>query len=36
MTLDDSIPLSRRHIWLGWIALAMLVLCFTPMPFYLN
>jgi membrane-associated protease RseP (regulator of RpoE activity) len=36
VTLDDSIPLSRRHIWLGWIALAMLVLCFTPMPFYLN
>ena len=36
MTLDDSIPLNRRHIWLGWIALAMLVLCFTPMPFYHN
>ena len=36
MTLDDSIPLSRRHVWLGWIALAMFVLCFTPMPFYVN
>ena len=36
VTLDDSLPLSRRHIWLGWIALAMFVLCFTPMPFYFN
>jgi len=36
VTLDDSVPLSRRHIWLGWIALAMLVLCFTPMPFYIT
>jgi len=36
VTLDDSVPLRRRHIWLGWIALAMLVLCFTPMPFYLT
>jgi membrane-associated protease RseP (regulator of RpoE activity) len=36
VTLDDSLPLSRRHVWLGWIALAMFVLCFTPMPFYLN
>jgi membrane-associated protease RseP (regulator of RpoE activity) len=36
VTLDDSIPLSRRHTWLGWIALAMLILCFTPMPFYVS
>jgi membrane-associated protease RseP (regulator of RpoE activity) len=36
MTLDDSIPLSQRHVWLGWIALAMLVLCFTPIPIYIN
>lgn len=36
VTIDDSIPLSRRHIWLGWFALAMFVLCFTPMPFYIN
>jgi membrane-associated protease RseP (regulator of RpoE activity) len=35
ITLDDSVPLSRRHIWLGWFALAMLILCFTPMPFYI-
>jgi membrane-associated protease RseP (regulator of RpoE activity) len=35
-TLDDSIPLSQRHVWLGWIALAMFVLCFTPMPFYIK
>jgi membrane-associated protease RseP (regulator of RpoE activity) len=36
VTVDDSIPLRRRHFWLGWFALAMFVLCFTPMPFYIN
>jgi len=36
VTLDDSVPLSKRHLWLGWIGLAMFVLCFTPMPFYFN
>jgi len=36
VTLDDSVPLSRRHAWLGWAALGMFVLCFTPMPFYLS
>jgi membrane-associated protease RseP (regulator of RpoE activity) len=36
MTLDDSIPLKTRHTALGWIALAMFVLCFTPIPFYLS
>jgi membrane-associated protease RseP (regulator of RpoE activity) len=36
VTLDDSVPLRRRHIWLGWFALAMFVLCFTPMPFYIT
>src|SRR5215813_10051937 len=36
MTLDDSAPLKPRHTALGWIALAMFVLCFTPMPFYLT
>jgi membrane-associated protease RseP (regulator of RpoE activity) len=36
VTLDDSIPLSKRHVWLGWIALAIFILCFTPMPFYFN
>jgi membrane-associated protease RseP (regulator of RpoE activity) len=36
ITLDDSIPLARRHTWLGWFGLAMFILCFTPMPFYLN
>jgi membrane-associated protease RseP (regulator of RpoE activity) len=35
-TLDDSLPLSKRHSHLGWIGLAMFVLCFTPMPFYIN
>ena len=36
VTLDDSIPLKQRHIWLGWIALVLLALCFTPIPFYIN
>ena len=36
MTVDDSVPLSRRHTWLGWIALAMLLLCFAPIPFEVN
>jgi len=36
ITLDDSVPLKQRHVWLGWIGLAMFVLCFTPMPFYIN
>jgi membrane-associated protease RseP (regulator of RpoE activity) len=36
VTLDDSIPLSKRHSWLGWIALAMFVLSFTPVPFDFN
>ena len=31
-TLDDSIPLQRRHIVLGLIGLVMLVLCFMPAP----
>jgi membrane-associated protease RseP (regulator of RpoE activity) len=36
VTVDDSVPLSKRHTWLGWFALLMFVLCFTPMPFYIN
>ena len=36
VTVDDSVPLGRRHIWLGWFALVMFILCFTPMPFYIN
>jgi membrane-associated protease RseP (regulator of RpoE activity) len=36
MTVDDSVPLSKRHVWLGWFALTMFVLCFTPMPFQIN
>ena len=36
VTLDDSVPLRDRHLWLGWIGLAIFVLCFTPMPFYIN
>ena len=32
-TLDDSLPLRRRHAILGWIGLILLILCFTPAPF---
>ena len=31
-TLEDSIPLKRRHIVLGWIGLLLLILCFMPAP----
>jgi len=36
VTLDDSVPLERLHVWLGWIGLALFILCFTPIPFYIN
>jgi membrane-associated protease RseP (regulator of RpoE activity) len=36
VTLDDSVPLSPRHTWLGWTALAIFILCFTPIPFDLS
>jgi membrane-associated protease RseP (regulator of RpoE activity) len=36
ITLDDAAPLSPRHFWLGWFALIMFVLCFTPIPFYIT
>jgi membrane-associated protease RseP (regulator of RpoE activity) len=36
ITMDDYSPLQKRHIWLGWIGVAMLILCFTPMPFYIG
>ena len=36
ITVDDTTSLERRHIWLGWIALAMFILCFTPIPFYIT
>jgi membrane-associated protease RseP (regulator of RpoE activity) len=36
VTMDDSEPLSRRHFWLGWFALIMFILCFTPIPFYIS
>ena len=31
-TIDDSVPLERRHVVLGWIGLILLVLCFMPAP----
>jgi membrane-associated protease RseP (regulator of RpoE activity) len=36
MTMDDSIPLERLHFWLGWIGLAMFILCFMPSPIYVT
>jgi membrane-associated protease RseP (regulator of RpoE activity) len=36
MTLNDYVALRPRHIRLGWFGLAMFVLCFTPMPFYVT
>jgi len=32
-TWDDSLPLDRRHVVMGWIALAVFLLAFTPVPF---
>jgi membrane-associated protease RseP (regulator of RpoE activity) len=32
-TWDDSLPLDRRRIVMGWIALAVFTLAFTPVPF---
>ena len=31
-TIDDSRPLGQRHSILGWVALVMFALCFTPAP----
>jgi len=36
VTVDDSAPLGRRQIRLGWIGLILFVLCFTPIPFYVG
>lgn len=36
MTLDETAPLCPRHRILGWTGVAMLGLCFTPMPFYIH
>ena len=32
-TWDDQIPLDRKRAFMGWIALAVFVLSFTPVPF---
>ncbi len=32
-TLDDSLPLDRTSRWMGWIAIGILVVSFTPIPF---
>src|SRR5262245_49838986 len=34
MTIQDELPLRPRHVRLAWFGLAMFVLCFMPMPFY--
>jgi hypothetical protein len=31
--LFDPLPLDRRRRWMGAIALAIFLLCFTPAPF---
>jgi membrane-associated protease RseP (regulator of RpoE activity) len=31
-TLNDDVPLKRRHIILGWIGFILLILCFMPAP----
>jgi len=31
-TLNDSIPLDKKRKIIGWLSLAMFVLCFTPIP----
>ena len=36
VTLDDTIPLDRRHVLLGWCSLAMFILTFTPAPIYVS
>jgi len=35
-TLDDSAPLQRRHVVLGWIGFILLILCFIPAPISLS
>ena len=32
-TRDDAVPLDRRRVVMGWIALAVFILAFTPVPF---
>jgi len=32
-TLDDRMPLDRTSLWMGWIAVGILVVSFTPIPF---
>lgn len=36
VTIDDRVPLDRRHILLGWCSLAMFILTFTPTPIYVS
>jgi hypothetical protein len=32
-TLDDTVPLGRTRIILGWLTLAFLIIGITPIPF---
>lgn len=31
---DPATELGRGRVWVGWLAMAMFVLCFSPVPFY--
>jgi len=35
ITMNNYAPLQRRHVRLGWIGLAMLILCFMPTPLFI-
>jgi membrane-associated protease RseP (regulator of RpoE activity) len=35
-TLNDSFPLEKRSRFMGWICLAIFILCFPPLPIYIG
>lgn len=35
VVVDEHLPLDRRRRWVGWLALAVLVLSFTPVPVWI-
>ena len=34
--LDEALPLDRRRTWIGWCALLILVLSFSPQPIWIG
>lgn len=32
--IDPAAELGRGRVWVGWFAIAMFILCFSPVPFY--